>query len=49
LALRDTDEFGRSVGLERRHGRIELVEVALATGVVTADDLEVLDAAPSTA
>jgi hypothetical protein len=42
LALRDTDEFGRSVGLERRRGRIELVDVALATGVVTVDDLALL-------
>jgi serine/threonine-protein kinase len=49
LALRDTDEFGRSVGLERRHGRVELVEVALATGVVDVGDLARLDATPPSA
>jgi hypothetical protein len=42
LGLRDTDEIGRSVGLERRHGRAELVEGAIATGIVGVDDLSLL-------
>lgn len=46
LGLLDHDESGRSVGLERRNGRTELVVVALVTGVVTTGDLSLLEAEP---
>ena len=44
LSLRDTDANGSSLGLERRDGRVQLVELALTTGLVTARDLGLLEA-----
>ena len=46
FGLKVVDEFGMSAGLERRDSRRRLVELALLTGTVTPEDLELL-ASPS--
>lgn len=42
LAIREEDDTGSAVGLERRDGRRQLVELALATGLVSSADLSAL-------